>query len=108
MAFVGARAAGENWGSDAGLLFRRGTAGAVANTIVTGFQDAGVEIRDDATLFAKPGAARPRQNVFQTGTGRKRSTARLRECTTMHWYGPPAVEPARDNDCDPDIRHIQH
>lgn len=40
---------GDNGGSDAGILLRRGTAGTIANSIVTGFQDAGVELRDVAT-----------------------------------------------------------
>lgn len=40
---------GDNGGSDSGILFRRGTAGQVANVIVTGFQDAGVELRDVST-----------------------------------------------------------
>ncbi len=35
--------------SDSGILFRRGTAGQVGNVIVTGFRDAGVELREDAT-----------------------------------------------------------
>lgn len=35
--------------SDSGILFRRGTAGQVANVIVTRFQDAGAELRDNAT-----------------------------------------------------------
>jgi len=40
---------GDNAGSDAGILLRRGTAGTVANAIVAGFQDAGFEMRDSAT-----------------------------------------------------------
>lgn len=39
----------DNGGSDSGILFRRGTRGQVANAIVTGFQDAGLELRDVST-----------------------------------------------------------
>lgn len=42
-------ATGDNGGSDVGILFRRGTAGMVANSIVEGFQDAGIELRDAST-----------------------------------------------------------
>lgn len=38
-----------NDGSDAGILLRRGVDAQIANTIVTGFGDAGVEMRDTAT-----------------------------------------------------------
>jgi hypothetical protein len=35
--------------ADVGILFRRGTAGTVANSIITNYQDAGVEFRDVST-----------------------------------------------------------
>ena len=47
--FVSEDNAADNAGSDVGIFFRRGTAGVVANAIVTGFQDAGLELRDAAT-----------------------------------------------------------
>jgi hypothetical protein len=40
---------GANDGSDAGIMLRRGTRGQIANVIVTGYGDAGVELRDTAT-----------------------------------------------------------
>ena len=50
LTLVGARAqAVDNGGTDVGILFRRGTAGTVANAIITGFQDAGIELRDAST-----------------------------------------------------------
>lgn len=50
MTFVGGKnQAGANNGSDAGILFRRGTRGQVANAIVTGFGDNCVELRDVTT-----------------------------------------------------------
>ncbi len=49
LTLVGARADGDIGGSDAGILFRRGTGGTVANSIVTGHNDAGVELRDLVT-----------------------------------------------------------
>lgn len=50
LTLVGARAhAGENGGSDAGILLRRGVAGVIANSIVAHFQDTGVELRDAST-----------------------------------------------------------
>lgn len=50
LTLIGARAQlGENGGSDVGMFFRRGAAATVANSIVTGFQDAGLELRDTKT-----------------------------------------------------------
>jgi hypothetical protein len=50
LTLVGARAhVGENGGSDAGMLLRRGVSGTFANSIVAHFQDNGVELRDSAT-----------------------------------------------------------
>lgn len=52
MTLVGARGQSEfpdNGGSDVGVLLRRGTMGQMANMIVTGFQDAGLELRDTST-----------------------------------------------------------
>ncbi|MDX2168473.1 MAG: hypothetical protein SF182_15470 [Deltaproteobacteria bacterium] len=52
MTIVGGKAQVEfadNGGSDSGILFRRGTRGQVANAVVTGFQDAGLELRDAST-----------------------------------------------------------
>ena len=49
---VGAKAQtgfADNGGSDSGILLRRGTRGQMANFIVTGFQDAGAELRDVST-----------------------------------------------------------
>ncbi|MGD9764529.1 MAG: hypothetical protein AB7V27_12500 [Candidatus Binatia bacterium] len=45
----GSRQAGANDGSDAGILLRRGARATIANAIVTGFNDAGVELRDVST-----------------------------------------------------------
>ena len=39
----------DNGGSDTGIMLRRGTRGQMANLIVTGFQDAGVELREAST-----------------------------------------------------------
>ena len=44
-----ARQAGANDGSDVGIMLRRGTRGQMANLIVTGYEDAGVELRDAKT-----------------------------------------------------------
>ena len=44
-----ARQAGANDGSDVGIMLRRGTRGQMANLIVTGYSDAGVELRDAKT-----------------------------------------------------------
>ena len=52
MTLVGAKAQVEfpsNLGSDVGIMFRRGTRGQVANAVVTGFADAGIELRDTST-----------------------------------------------------------
>lgn len=49
---VGAKAQtgfADNGGSDSGILLRRGTRGQLANFIVTGYQDAGAELRDVST-----------------------------------------------------------
>jgi hypothetical protein len=45
----GRNQAGQNGGSDAGVLLRRGTNGQMANMIVTSFLDAGAELRDNKT-----------------------------------------------------------
>jgi hypothetical protein len=50
MTFVGAKnQAGENDGSDSGILLRRGTRVQIANAIVTSFKDNCVELRDSST-----------------------------------------------------------
>jgi hypothetical protein len=52
LTLVGSKAQTEfadNGGSDVGMLFRRGTRGQIANAVVTGFQDAGIELRDAST-----------------------------------------------------------
>lgn len=49
---IGAKAQMEfadNGGSDVGMMLRRGTHGQWANLLVTGFQDAGLELRDTST-----------------------------------------------------------
>jgi hypothetical protein len=49
----------DNGGTDVGLMLRRGTYGQFANFVVTGFQDAGVELRDTATTGPQGAPASP-------------------------------------------------
>ncbi len=93
-------------GSDVGILFRRGTAGTVANSIITNYLDAGVEMRDAATtqqactdaktLNPGPVNLRVRNSIFfNNGDASsptpdaeqcKDSTITDAVCSTCEWY----------------------
>lgn len=126
LTLVGSRSQSDNGGSDTGILFRRGTAATVANIIVTGFQDSGVELRDasttqvacvdantDGTPESLTGDLVVRSAIFYengsfpgAGTEQANVTAitGATKCQTATWYGLlPDVTADGSNPVNPNI-----
>lgn len=121
MTLVGAP---DNPNSDSGILLRRGTAARLANFIVTGFGDAGVELRDNATgvvacnadksltgnllmegfvFFRNGGDGNNDPNVAEHA--KAGGSAQPAQCTTQEWYAAHGnrVTPDGSNPVDPGL-----
>jgi dockerin type I repeat protein len=107
LTMIGARDNDPNLGSQGGLFFRRGTAGTVANSIVTNFRGSGINLNDTATA----GFACDNSTTLKTsdpfllventlffdngGTGARGTgstqiagfTSGTANCTPAQWYG---------------------
>jgi len=114
--------------SDSGILLRRGTAGVVANVIVTKFRDAGLELRDNATGIVACGSDDGGATFNGKLTGnlvidggifydngnapmgvehaKDGGTSQPALCTSAQYYGAlPNVTPNGANPCNPGLEN---
>lgn len=128
MTLVGAP---NNSNSDSGILLRRGTAGRIANFIVTGFGDGGVELRDAATgvvacnedktltgnllleggVFFRNGGDGTNPDVSNPLSSRHAKvggSSQPARCTTQEWYAAHGsrLTPDGSNPIDPGLSFV--